>query len=80
MVVSLFCNVMCGSLIDSNSQNMSNKCVLSSLKNNIRTLVLKGKGCRIKVYVQVQRERGLELRNLSVHTLWMTLKRQDLCK
>ena len=57
---------MCGSLIDSNSQNISDRCVISSLKNNIRTLVLEGKGCRIKAYVQEQRERGLKLQNLSV--------------
>ena len=36
-VVFLFCNVVFGSLIDSNSQNIS----LSCLKNYIRTLVLR---------------------------------------
>ena len=46
---------MCAYLIDSNSRNIS---VISSLESNIRTLVLEGKDCKLKVYVHVQKERG----------------------
>ena len=45
---------MCAYLIDSNSRNIS---VISSLESNIRTLVLEGKDCKLKVYVHVQKER-----------------------
>ena len=45
---------MCAYLIDSNSRNKS---VISSLESNIRTLVLEGKDCKLKVYVYVQKER-----------------------
>ena len=49
------CNVVCAYLIDSNSRKIS---VISSLESNIRTLVLEGKECKLKVYVHVQKERG----------------------
>ena len=45
-------------MIDSNSQNIS---VISSLKNNIRTLVVGRKGCRLKVYVYVQKKKGSKI-------------------
>ena len=54
-VVSLFCNVVCGSLIDSNSQNIS---AISYLKNNIHMLVLGGRGCKLNAYIVYTGESG----------------------
>ena len=40
------------------------------MKNNISTLVLKGMGCRLKVYVQVHGVGDLKRRNFSLPTLF----------
>ena len=58
-------NVVCGSLIDSNSQNIS---AISSLKDSIRKFVLTGRGCKLKRYVHVQGGGGIDLQHLSVRT------------
>ena len=49
----LYCKVVCGFLIDSNSQNIS---VISSLKNTICMFVLGVRVCRLKANVQIQKE------------------------
>ena len=45
---------------------------MSPLKDNIRTLILGGRGCRLKLNVHVKGGGGLKLQNLSVLTLYMT--------
>ena len=65
-VVCLFCNIVCGSLIDSNLQNI---CHIFFKKYNSSTHTRWERDCRLKVNVHVQRvQRG---RGLSICTLWM---------
>ena len=65
-VVCLFCNIACGSLIDSNLQNI---CHIFFKKYYLFAHTRWRRGCRLKVNVHVQRvQRG---RGLSICTLWM---------
>ena len=72
-VVCLFCNIACGSLIDSNLQNI---CHIFFKKYYLFAHTRWRRGCRLKVNVHVQRvQRGGGGRGrggLSICTLWMT--------